>query len=59
MRNSLEMLHFSSLLAYLGPETVLPLTSVLAAIVGVVLVCWRYLLVGMKKIVSVIFRRPR
>lgn len=53
------MSHFTSLLAYLGPETVLPLTSFLAAIVGVVLVCWRYLLVGMKKIVSVIFRRPR
>lgn len=32
------------LLAYIGPETILPLTSGLAAIMGVVLMFWGYLL---------------
>lgn len=32
-----------SLLAYVGPETVLPVASVLAGIVGVILTCGRYL----------------
>ncbi len=30
------------LLGYVGPETTLPLASVLAAIVGFMLFCWRY-----------------
>jgi hypothetical protein len=30
--------------AYLGPETTLPLTSVLAAVVGILLIFWRYVL---------------
>jgi hypothetical protein len=29
---------------YVGPETILPLTSVAAAVVGVLLICWRFLL---------------
>lgn len=32
-----------ALLAYVGPETVLPVASVLAGIVGVFLTCGRYL----------------
>lgn len=31
------------ILAYVGPETVLPVASVLAGIVGVILTCGRYL----------------
>jgi hypothetical protein len=31
-------------LGYVGPETILPLTSVAAAVVGVLLICWRFLL---------------
>ena len=30
------------LLLYLGPETIMPVTSVLAAVVGVLLIFWRY-----------------
>lgn len=33
----------TALLAYVGPETVLPVASVLAGIVGVILTCGRYL----------------
>jgi len=29
---------------YVGPETLLPLTSALAAIVGILLMAWRYVL---------------
>jgi len=32
------------LLAYLGPETILPAASALAAVVGVVLICWRFVI---------------
>ena len=32
----------SCLLGYLGPETILPLTSVLAAIVGAIMICWNF-----------------
>jgi len=31
-------------LAYLGPETMLPVASVLAAAVGFLLICWRFVL---------------
>lgn len=31
-----------ALFAYVGPETILPLTSVLAALGGVVLLMWSY-----------------
>jgi hypothetical protein len=38
---------------YFGPETVLPVTSILAAVLGVVLLFWRLLVSRMRKI----FRR--
>lgn len=35
------MLNFApALLAYIGPETIVPLTSALAAIAGAVMMCW-------------------
>lgn len=37
------------LLLYLGPETIMPLTSILAAIVGFVLIFWRLLIKPFKK----------
>ena len=53
------MSEFIGPLAYVGPETMLPLTSALAAVVGVVLVFWRYLVVGVKKVVGMLFRRSQ
>ena len=29
-------------LLYVGPDQILPLASVLGAIVGIILICWRY-----------------
>ena len=33
----------TTLLAYLGPETIMPLASAFAAIAGVVMIGWRYI----------------
>ena len=44
------MLPFDSLmLAYIGPETALPVASALAAAVGVVLTFWRYIRMMMSR----------
>lgn len=40
----------SILLLYLGPETIMPLASVLGAVVGFLLIFWRLLLKPLKKI---------
>ena len=45
-----------SLLLYLGPETIMPVTSVLAAILGVLLIFWSHIVAtvrsGFKKVFS-------
>lgn len=46
------------LLGYIGPESTLPLASALAAVVGVALMGWNYMLLAGKKVVSR-FRRIR
>ena len=38
----------TSNLLYLGPETIMPLASLIAAIVGVILIFWRFILKGVK-----------
>jgi hypothetical protein len=38
------------LLLYLGPETIMPLASVLAAFIGVVLIFWRFMVGLIRKI---------
>ena len=45
---------FEPLLAYIGPETMLPLTSVLAGVMGVAMMFGRNVLRGIGRI----FRRP-
>jgi hypothetical protein len=40
-------------LAYLGPETIMPIASIIATIVGILLFAWRYIINFFKKI----FRR--
>jgi ATP/ADP translocase len=34
---------------YFGPETVIPLTSIIAGLIGAILVFWRYIVVIVKK----------
>jgi hypothetical protein len=46
----------SLLWAYLGPETTLPLASVLGAVVGALLIGWNWITGFLKKIVLLPFR---
>jgi hypothetical protein len=45
----------NTLLAYVGPETVIPLTSALAAIFGVLLICWNYVKAFVGRAVRLVF----
>lgn len=45
------------MLGYIGPETMLPAASALAAITGVVMMGWRYILGLIKKGFSLVFHR--
>jgi hypothetical protein len=42
---------------YLGPQTVLPLASFLAAIIGILLIFWRYLVRSVRRAIRAL-RRP-
>ena len=39
-------------LLYLGPETLMPVASILAAIIGVVLIFWRFIVGRIRKILG-------
>jgi hypothetical protein len=39
---------------YIGPETIMPLASILAAIVGVLLIVWRYVVGFLRKVIRYI-----
>jgi hypothetical protein len=47
------------LLGYIGPETMLPLASVLAAVMGFILMFWRYIFRLIRRMIGVIFRRKQ
>lgn len=46
-----------SLWAYLGPETTLPLVSMLGTVVGIVLIFWHFLLGFVKKLFRMLLRK--
>jgi hypothetical protein len=46
------------LLAYIGPDTILPVASALAAIVGGLLLCGRYVWTTILRGYRFVFRRP-
>ena len=43
---------------YIGPETIIPATSILAAVGGIVLAFWNYLAGAVAKTVRFVLRRP-
>ena len=45
-------------LLYLGPQTILPVASIIAAIVGFILIFWRLILRFFKKIFNSVRRKP-
>jgi len=44
-------------LGYLGPQTVLPVASAVAAVIGFVLIFWRFLTGLVRKFFKFLFRR--
>ena len=44
---------------YIGPETMLPLASILAAGAGVLLMFWRYIVQGLRRIFGLFLRRKK
>jgi hypothetical protein len=52
--NDIQSIHgFASKLFYLGPETIMPLASILAAVLGLILIFWR----SIKKFILKLFKR--
>jgi hypothetical protein len=49
--------HHPVILAYIGPETVLPLASVIGAIVGVLLMIWQRVVSFVSGVYTRLFRR--
>ena len=47
------------LLAYVGPETMLPLASVLAAVLGGLLLCWKWVVSSVRSFFGFLFRGGR
>ena len=45
------------LVLYVGPDQILPLTSLLGAIVGIILIFWRYVVGLAGKVWQLLFRR--
>ena len=43
---------------YLGPETIMPLASILATVIGVILVFWRFIVGFIKRVVRKVLRKP-
>lgn len=51
------MLSPAALLGYIGPETMLPVASVFAAIVGVVLMGWQFIVRKSKQALRFVLRK--
>ncbi len=47
------------LLGYIGPETMLPLASILAAGLGVILMFWKYIIQLIRRMFGAIFGRKK
>ncbi len=47
----------SLVLTYMGPQTVLPLASAIAAVIGFILIFWRFLVGLVRKLFKLLFRR--
>jgi hypothetical protein len=57
MESLVSSLINTPVLLYLGPETIMPITSVLAAVVGVVLIFWRHLTITVRSSFRRLFNR--
>lgn len=46
------------MLAYIGPDAVMPIASVFAAILGFLLICWRWVTDKVRTVFRFVFRIP-
>ena len=46
------------MLAYVGPESVAPIASIIAAILGALLIGWRWIVARVKSVIRFVFRLP-
>lgn len=56
--HELVFISLTSGLLYLGPESIMPLASIIAAIIGVILIFWRYIISIIKKAYHKVLRKP-
>ena len=49
--------HLPLLLLYVGPDQILPLTSFIGALIGIILVFWRYVVGLAGRVWHLLFRR--
>ena len=52
------MMFGNAVFAYVGPETILPIVSAFTAILGAIMICWRWIFALVKKGFRIIFNRP-
>jgi len=50
LSNYLNIIPQILLLGYLGPETIMPLASIVATIIGAILIFWRFIWGSLKKV---------
>ena len=50
MLTFLSLFYSTSILFYMGPETIMPLASILAAVVGIILIFWRFITAFFRRI---------
>jgi hypothetical protein len=48
---------FTSGLLYLGPESIMPLASAIAAIIGIILIFWRAIFTRAKKLIRLVISK--
>jgi hypothetical protein len=53
LSNYLNILPQILLLGYLGPETIMPLASIVATIIGTIFIFWRFIWGSLKKIFKI------
>lgn len=56
--NLFKLFHGYFVFLYLGPETIMPVASILASIIGFFLVFWRLIVRFIKRLIRIIRRMP-
>jgi hypothetical protein len=55
--SNLIILSISSGHQYLGPESIMPIASIIAAVIGIILILWRYILSFLKRTYKYLYHK--